>query len=488
MNNIITKAIRPFIMIALAAGITACGDWLDVKPYDKDLETTIFSNEAQIQAAHNGLYLLLATDGLYGMQMTAGTVDLLGQQYAWYNSSSNDLSNTKYAVMNYQYAEDNVKKRFELIWLGMYNAVLNVNRFIDRLSVTEGIVSQEHKELMLGEAYAMRAFLHFDLLRLFGPPYKSYADETAIPYYTTSKIGKKEMLSARAVAGKVLADVEIALSMLANDPILRTGVNDSSSAGVSYYSNYRNNRLNYYAVCLLKARVLHYMGNDAKTEEFVRSILSGVDKTFDWTTQEAVNHAKSPDMVFYPEVLFGIHDENMYKNWKDYFSGEIIDFDLVYLKSTNELINALNVTNMVNVNDFRAKQWNDFINPERHYYFSVKFKQPSVPWNGSYFRPLMRKSELYYILSECSGEVSWMNTVKEKRFNTILATAVTDSELAKEYMLEMFGEGQLFYFYKRREMTPIRSGSAIGTGAVTVNIAMTKDKYMPPIPESETSN
>lgn len=484
MKNIITQSIRIVSMIAIAAAVTGCGDWLDVKPYDKDLETTIFSNEDQIQAAHNGLYLQLAEENLYGMHMGAGTVDLLGQQYAWYSNSGVDLANEKYVMLNYEFSEDVAKRRFASMWSAMYNVVLNVNKFIDRLSTTENIVSQEHKDMMLGEAYAMRAFLHFDLLRLFGPIYKSNADDPAIPYYTSSKIAKKEILSAKAVAGKVLADIEIALSMLEDDPILRSGVNANDSQGVNYYTSYRNNRLNYYAVCLLKARVLHYMGNDAKTEEFVRSILSGVDNTFEWTTVGEVDHARHPDRIFYSEVVFGIHDENMYNNWKDYFSGDIMDINQVYLKTKKDLAYAFGSSD--DNSDFRGRQWNTFIDPLNAYCFSTKFRQPAEAWNGSYFRPLMRKTELYYILAECSGNTSWLTTVKEKHVSASMIIPSLDEGLTREYMLEMFGEGQLFFFYKRRAAAQIRKGSSIK--AEEEYITMPYVNYMPPIPESETKN
>ncbi len=58
--------------------ITSCSDFLDVVPQDKILENESYSNEAGIQTVHNGIYLQLAEDDLYGKQLTMDAVEILG--------------------------------------------------------------------------------------------------------------------------------------------------------------------------------------------------------------------------------------------------------------------------------------------------------------------------------------------------------------------------------------------------------------------------
>ena len=38
------------------------------------------------------------------------------------------------------------------------------------------------RKMIIGEAMALRAFLHFDMLRLFGPVYKLHPEMESIPY------------------------------------------------------------------------------------------------------------------------------------------------------------------------------------------------------------------------------------------------------------------------------------------------------------------
>jgi hypothetical protein len=51
-----------------------------------------------------------------------------------------------------------------------------------------------------------------------------------------------------------------------------------------------------------------------------------------------------------------------------------------------------------------------------------------------------------------------------------------------EFRKEMLGEGQLFFFYKRRALQNVPNG-ALATGNVNVSL----NSYVVPLPDSETS-
>lgn len=96
--------------------------------------------------------------------------------------------------------------------------------------------------------------------------------------------------------------------------------------------------------------------------------------------------------------------------------------------------------------------------------------------------PLLKISEMYFIAAEtepvAADGVNLLNIVRANRGLTALATTVNiNTELQKEYQKEFFGEGQLFYYYKRRNITSIPNGSS--TANITVNYAI-------PMPVSET--
>lgn len=68
---------------------------------------------------------------------------------------------------------------------------------------------------------------------------------------------------------------------------------------------------------------------------------------------------------------------------------------------------------------------------------------------------LIRLSEMYYILAECAEtpeEASnFLNSVREVRgIDPVSCTSQTvQSEIEKEYRKEFYGEGQVFFYYKR---------------------------------------
>ncbi|WP_315815445.1 RagB/SusD family nutrient uptake outer membrane protein [Paraflavitalea speifideaquila] len=100
--------------------------------------------------------------------------------------------------------------------------------------------------------------------------------------------------------------------------------------------------------------------------------------------------------------------------------------------------------------------------------------------------PMVRLSEMYYIMAECEPDATkareYFNTVRKNRgLVDIAPSANLNTELQKEYQKEFWGEGQLFYYYKRRNITSIPNGAA-ASGNITMNAA----KYVFPLPLSET--
>lgn len=67
--------------------------------------------------------------------------------------------------------------------------------------------------------------------------------------------------------------------------------------------------------------------------------------------------------------------------------------------------------------------------------------------------PMLRLGEMYLIAAESESEtlndgLPYINTLRNKRGISNLGS-LTTTELTYEYMRELYGEGQLFYFYKR---------------------------------------
>ena len=72
---------------------------------------------------------------------------------------------------------------------------------------------------------------------------------------------------------------------------------------------------------------------------------------------------------------------------------------------------------------------------------------------------MIRLSEMYYILAECAttpeNAADFLNKVREVRgVDQVVCTENNVlEEIEKEYRKDFYGEGQLFYFYKRHGYT-----------------------------------
>ncbi|HWW39786.1 RagB/SusD family nutrient uptake outer membrane protein, partial [Pedobacter sp.] len=98
--------------------------------------------------------------------------------------------------------------------------------------------------------------------------------------------------------------------------------------------------------------------------------------------------------------------------------------------------------------------------------------------------PVIRLAELYYIAAECAPTmeegINYLNTVRVNRLIPALAVPATrdafESEILLEYRKEFYAEGQLWFYFKRKNTVTIPDGAAN---------PMTKDNYIFPLPDAE---
>ncbi|POY38598.1 hypothetical protein C3K47_04170 [Solitalea longa] len=472
---------RYYIKLMVAAGLLStlfsCKEYLDVRPDDKILEDQAFSTPHGVNAALNGLYISLAKQGLYGGNLTLSTVDILAQRYNL--SAQHGL----YKIATYAYTERPAVERIDSIWTNAYGTILNANLFVEKLEKYKGAVSSETESIYKGEALAIRAMLHFDLLRLYGPMYNS-ADSTkaSIPYYSKTETKIKELLPANKVMDLICADLSQAASLLEKDPIITQGVMSTLQGDGADFMRNRNYRLNYYAVKALQARVNMYRGNKVAALAAAKVLIDNADK-FAWvTTSNALEEKANPDRVFSTEMIMGVFSSQLYSNYLNTFSPDLPDAAILAPLSAR-LQNVFES----NENDFRYNlNWSIPTNGGKS--FRVFYKYADIVDKTKNFRftiPLMKISEMYYIAAECEPDIdqafAYLNTVRGNRGLTSLETSVSlTTELQKEYQKEFFGEGQLFYYYKRKNMTAIPAGNQI-SGNQTMGAAT----YVLPLPLSE---
>ena len=97
---------------------------------------------------------------------------------------------------------------------------------------------------------------------------------------------------------------------------------------------------------------------------------------------------------------------------------------------------------------------------------------------------MLRVSEAFYIAAECEGEEvgnKWLNKVRNARSLRNSSWYYFESTLETEYSREFWGEGQLFFFYKRKNAEEIPSAYE-----PYESISMQPADYVLLIPEDES--
>ncbi|MBD8487750.1 RagB/SusD family nutrient uptake outer membrane protein [Echinicola sp. CAU 1574] len=462
--------------------ISSCDSYLDVQPMDKFLESQVFSSEIGIQNALNGIYLELNNNRLYGEDLTLGVIEGLAQRY---DQPSSDQ--TLYLYQNYAYDETPVMNRFESMWTAAYVNMLNINVLLDGLDQYPGVLPQDEEDLVKGECYALRAMLHFDMLRVFGGIPGVSLDDYQLPYYDEVKKEAAPLIGGSLFLEKVLADLEMAENYLSNDPILENGkmLPDPDGGIVTFYM-FRSLRLNLYAVKALQARVNQYAGNEQTALEAAEWVIDNGSKWFPWTDPLAVLSTPSaPDMVFSSEILFGTYNMGLYGRYNSLFNNNLQENKILYARPRR-----LDQTFEDNENDYRFNS--SWVLGSNHSFKTFnKYKEPGKINNETpsfkYMLGLIRMSEMYYIAAEALAEtdpgkaLAYLNTVRYNRgLQDLSEGGDIQEEILKEYRKEFFGEGQLFFYYKRHNLSSIPNGSSN-----TANKTMDESTYVVPLPLSE---
>lgn len=464
------------ILALFALTLAGCNSWLDAKPEDRVTDKQLYSTVQGFRTALNGIYVELNDKSLYGGDLLVTGVEVLAQRYD-FSGNSSDISK----VGNYNYTTDYAKAKFAGIWEKAYSLIANCNKLLEYAELNQDVLNGQNRGLIMGETYALRAFLHFDLLRLFGPVYKENATAESIPYNTKYSISASSLLPADQVVTKILNDLKIAEDLLKeSDPIIELGPqNQDSEDGLNHYT-YRTQRFNYYAVKALQARVNLYAGNTEEAVKAARSVIAVQEQWFPFTKySEIMGGTKSADRIFSSELLFSLYYSARNDIFTNYFSPEL-EPAAVYLPKKN-LDNFF-----IQETDKDWRYSSTWIQPStRDYKCFHKYENVSTTTHLNHLIPILRITEMYYIIAEAStDETEALNAINNVLYNRGLTELPNNINLAEtvkeEYKREFWGEGQLFFYYKRINEPSIYSFSE---GRA---ITMDATKYVLPLPLSET--
>ncbi|MDR1274144.1 MAG: RagB/SusD family nutrient uptake outer membrane protein [Odoribacteraceae bacterium] len=475
------------IMILPAFLLLACADWLNIQPALETRENEMFANESGFKNVLTGAYIRVAKPELYGRNMTMTLPEAMtGHWKAVDNSLLGYLK-------NFNFEEKACKDLLETIWLEYYQTIANLNILLASIDDRVDLFTNGNHALIKGEALGLRAFLHLEVLRLWGDvPGNITPDAVAIPYVTKVTKDPNDLgsISYREFSRHLLADLDSAERLLANDPITLYSNDILNAPGglVGYEENrpedpfhyYRQSRFNYYAVKATKARYHHWMGDPAVAASLAAEIIDAVNTSTGSSKFTLADErlAQSGKMTFPTEHIFAVHNSLAQQTVNTLFLQHSVGYtqDSVLLRDAYERATQ---ASDIRFRDNRLWQTR-LIQIGSSYNFFKKYVVDDR--TAVDVVPVIRLAEMYFIAIE-NGDAGRFPAYRIARnlYNGLDAEltspqAILD-RLEKEYRKEFYGEGQMFYFYKRHDYAsfPWPENRAINTA-----------QYKLPRPEAQT--
>ncbi len=435
--------------LVILAFTTSCSDFLNVHPSGQVDESEQFGSIRGYRSAMYGVYGSMAAPNLYGRILSYGFVDQLGQMFGYDNSSE-----MSYFVTQYKYLRSDVRTTIDDLWFKQYEAISYVNNVLQNAENP----TFSHKELSIirGECYGLRAFLHFDLVRLFAEDYgRSDATTRGIPYATTFDLKNKPILTLHDTYKAILKDLDQAETLLADDD----NVNVEEVASSDYLKG-RAVAFNKYAVAATKARVYYAMGDKENATKYAKQVIAS---TSNFTLKKLTSMTDVKRFPAKGELIFGLYNNKLSADISSIFLSQTArgtftegrrNLEDLYETSAFSATSAdLRYTGY-----YRQNTTSDGLKT----YSFVRLLESDAQVNSSPLQgvTLIRLPEMYYILSECTYDsnkeeaVRLLNIVRASRGLADVADAKVatrsafEKEMLRERMREMPGEGQTFYALK----------------------------------------
>lgn len=464
------------IALILCIGLMSCNNWLDITPSDTVVEEELFATGDGYRNVLNGVYKQMAGSSLYGKELSWGMLDVMGQLY--HSSAFNSRNVYGMLASSYNYENKEVKPLIEQAWSLAYNSIANCNSILGRIDQTDSTFFRElnnEKMLIKGEALALRAFLHFDMLRLFAPNPKAGDSELRIPYFKNYPSTFEPDRTSKEVLELVIQDLEEARSLVAPHDTLAwrnmlyslyriSNTNTDPSMHPDLFFRHRGYRMNYLAVCAMLARVYTYYGVYDNTY---------YQKAYDIAEhvigQKIDNYTKLVDFVRYyylednrkatDEIIFCLSNQKLQDDYETLTATGNYDF---YLR--NDLFD--------DTGDARKMYLTAKSGSYQVCTKNIKAgEETTESRNCKDILPMIRLSELYYIQAEVlARKGQWTQAAQKidvvrnirncqtgpsgemekniKDWNSFASAVVM--EAARDFMQE----GQVFFYYKHLNLLP----------------------------------
>ena len=445
------KSIIKINTVLLAAVLLASScskSFLDDKPTTSVLLSDAIKSEADLLVAATGMYSSLRATDLYGRTLPVKG-DLMADNTFVITSNSG-----RYTTLN-QYIFINNDAYALGIWTNAYVAIKNANVVISggsALTATSANINQ-----YLGEAYATRALMHFELVRNFAHAYTAAPNDPGVPIVTTfNQNALPARNTVKEVYTQIIADLEKAYSLM------------TVYRGTAYFSKY--------AARALEARVYQSMGDWANAKTMALDVINN----------SGVALVPSANYVAYwgnPTVQTTTKNETLFEVASDVANNNGFDqLGYIYLVSgygdilaTAELYNLYSATDvrkgLISVGTRSGQSGTA--------YLINKYPNPANTSDKDDTKVLrladvlLIAAEAYYSTGDPINANLYLNKVAQQRDPSFVGYASTGTQILEDILTErrkeLAFEGSRFWdlYRLQRSFTKVSNQSPLVTIAVT---------------------
>ncbi|HPF52323.1 MAG TPA: RagB/SusD family nutrient uptake outer membrane protein [Draconibacterium sp.] len=262
------KLYKILLVIVAVVMVSSCENYLDTNPTDSTSGDVLFSDVAKANVALNGIYRAMYQptawsqgweDEEFGVTAFILAYDLMGEDMI----QNEEGSGWFYYDYIYNVKSDYVNKKGRpySVWFFYYTMISNVNAII---AAQEGMIGEPSEiNSLIGQAYALRAYAYFSLIRFYQQTYAGNENAPGVPIYTEPTTNTSEGQPRGTVADvytRIDADIEEAITLL--DP--------GSAAPKSHPSH-----IDYYSANGIKANIALEKNDWATAESAATIALSG---------------------------------------------------------------------------------------------------------------------------------------------------------------------------------------------------------------------
>jgi len=421
--------------ILLSVFFSACSDFLDETPHSNLQSDEAITTVTDLRNAINGVAFFQTENRMTYASEYGIYADLRGEDFKYVRNYGQSTAISLY----------NLTKNDELPYWGyyyFYKGIANVNKAIEAALIMEvDAADKDEYDNYVGELYAWRALLHFDLARMFCNAPTASDDINAAnsgivlskAVYPTGHVAARSTL--KQTYDQILDDIKFALPLL----------DDAVS----------NGRLNYWGALALRSRVYLYLGENDLALDDAEEVIGSTS----YSLYTVDNYASVWGLAFTSEALIELAvtvNYNPQRNSLGYFC-DPSGYPECAFEETAPLYTYL----IAHPEDIRSKLIKvQAIGANTDGKYPAKY--PGRDNNLYVNNPkIIRLSDVYLIAAEAAFKegddtkaLKYYNDLRRNRITPYTdATSITLEDIIFERRIELFAENSSTFDYFRNKLS-----------------------------------